>query len=473
LTGGGPSGTRWLPRGFLEPGGFGENFRLSVVSALVELANSILSNLAVPLVASITAYAGYRTIVLYSLFVGTLNLGFANGLYLHVLGRPVAAIRSQVVQRVINVVAQLQVILIPALGLLLASSPRLWRYGWPSLIVALIGFAAANISGTYASLLKGAGLFRCLTVTSLIGRAASLVILVPALLLRRTPLIVLAVAIAIPVVMVTMFQYVILRPRPDAVQLEREETSRVGILKRGFPLYFSTVCMALLFNVDNLLVSISFSSELFAVYAFAFGLTSVTYSLADSMTAAAAFSIARSLHERSRVTDPSFVPYVISLWCSPLLYWFGSALVTTAYARFSKAEGLLFIFAGALPFGLLLRSRVVAEATATAREWPLAWGTGGGLAIVASAVGLGLAMGRDLEGVALGWAIGTAMAAALAVLSSGAARRLLAHAAGASMTFLCCTGLLTGVGRLMGFVAVAAIALTVELRRERVASPVA
>ena len=79
---------RWLPGWFVSTRGFRESVGLSLLSGGAELGGSILANLAVPLVASTAAYAGYRTIALYSLFVGALHFGLATGSISKLLGNP-------------------------------------------------------------------------------------------------------------------------------------------------------------------------------------------------------------------------------------------------------------------------------------------------------------------------------------------------------------------------------------------------
>lgn len=456
---------RWLPGRFFAPGRFRENVGLSLVSSGVEFGASILANLAVPLVASTTAYAGYRTIVLYSLFVGALHLGLANGLYLEALGRPLASVNAGVLRRVVAAVALLQLALIPLLGVILVSVPRLWHYGGMALIVALVGYGAANVASTYASLWKATGLFRCLTVSSLLGRAASLLVLLPALFVGKAPLGLLAISVSASFAVSALVQHSFVRsaaPLPGSVA---PPGTVVRLLRKGFPLYISTLSVSLLFNVDTLAVSVFFPPESFAAYAFAFGLASITYILVDSMTAATAFSIVRTRCSGEVRSDPTFVPYVASLWAGPILYWAGGALIPIAYPRFSEAVPLLLVFASALPFGLLLRSRVLAEGPALAREKRLASATGSGLAIVVLAVAVGVTAGRGLRGVAIGWAVGTVLASVIAVRSSGTQGRLLGHAVAASAACIGCAVWLTNVMGVSLFLGVAVAAIAMELRR--------
>ena len=233
------------------------------------------------------------------------------------------------------------------------------------------------------------------------------------------------------------------------------------------PLYIANLSISLLFNFDTLAVSVFFPPESFATYAFAFGLASITYTLADSMTAATAFSIAQSFRSPGSRRDPTFVAYVASLWVGPVLYWAGSALISIAYPRFSQAAPLLVIFAAALPFGLLLRSRALAEASALARERKLASATGGGLGMVVVAVAVGVAAGRGLRGVAVGWAIGTFLASVLAVRSAGAERRLLGHAIIASSIFMGCVAWLPSAPGATLYVCLAVAATMSEVVRAR------
>jgi hypothetical protein len=460
----GVASSRWLPDSFFIPGRFRENVGLSLVSSGVEFGASILANLVVPLVANTTAYAGYRTIVLYSLFVGALHFGLADGLYLEALGKPLASVNAGILWRVVASVALLQLALIPLLGVVLASIPRLWHYGRMSLIVALVGYGAANVASTYASLWKATGLFRCLTASSLISRMAALLILLPALFAGRAPLGLLAVSVSAYFAVSALLQHTFARSAISLAGSVAPPGSMVRVLRKGFPLYISTLSVSLLFNVDTLAVSVFFPPESFAAYVFAFGIASIAYVLADAMTAATAFSIVRARRSLEAVSDPTFVPYVASLWCGPMLYWAGVALIGIAYPRFSQAVPLLFVFGSALPFGLLLRSRALAEGPALARERRLASATGGGLAIVVVAVTVGVAAGRGLRGVAIGWAIGTVLASVLAVRSSGAQGRLLGHAAAASTAFIGCALWLTGVKGVALFLGLAVAATVVELR---------
>jgi hypothetical protein len=465
VTGAGVALARWLPCRFSTPGRFRENVALSLGVSGVELGNSILTNLAVPLVASTMAYAGYRTIILYSLFVGALQFGLVNGLYLEALGRPLASVDAGILRRVVGSVALLQLALMPLLGVVLAFIPRLWHYGRMSLVVALVGYGAANVAATYASLWKATGLFRCLTAPLLFARVASLFVLVPALLAGRAPLGLLALSVSAYFAVLALLQHSLVRPAAPLSGLVAPPGTVVRLLRKGFPLYISTLSVSLLFNVDTLAVSMFFPPESFATYAFAFGLASITYMLAESMTAATAFSIVRARRSVEALSDPTFVPYVASLWGGPLLYWAGSVLIAIAYQRFSEGVPLLSVFASAMPFGLLLRSRALAEGPALAREDRLASATGGGLAIVVLSVAAGVAVGRGLRGVAIGWAIGTVLASVLAVRSSGTQSRLLGHAAAASATFISCAMWLTSVKGVALFLGVAVAATAVEVRR--------
>jgi hypothetical protein len=143
------------------------------------------------------------------------------------------------------------------------------------------------------------------------------------------------------------------------------------------------------FTAGSLLVSLLFTRPEFADYAFASGLVSVLYFAVDGLTAAATPSLARQ-QRTAGATDTSFVVYAALAWLVPTVYWVAEVAVTRFLPGYAPSIPLLRVLCVSLPLSLIVRSRVVAVATAAGRQRELLVFALCGLGVTAAVCGAAL-----------------------------------------------------------------------------------
>jgi SAM-dependent methyltransferase len=459
-------------------GSFFENVGLFGGASLSELLVSIAANLLVPLVVAKTTYAGYRTALLYMGYAGLLHFGLLNGFYLDVLGRPLSAISWWRFRSVLRVLLITQVVALPAVGLLLWSYAPLWRFDAMSLLITVVGLGTANAATAYSYLWQGTGVFRPLASSTVGARLIGLGALALVLWWRPRSLPLLIVAAVLP----SFAMWRLNAAFASRARLARS-TNAPGVgadldlhqlWSRGRALYAANALLALLFTVDNLTVAVTFVPAQFASYAFAYGLSTLSYLGVNALTAAAAHALARKGREPERPPDRSALAYVAAIWGMPLTYWVGGAAARRYFPGFTDVDALLFLFCLALPFGTLLRSRVVATDSAAGREAGTARVALMSLVLVVAAIAACGLLEPTPVGIATGWTAGLIGSTTVAMLLRNRtsrvhehAGRLLAHAACAAIALLLLSRVSWWWGGGAAFAVAAAAIIAFEWRKGR------
>jgi O-antigen/teichoic acid export membrane protein len=361
-----------LRRFFSDQTSFGENVSLVYAVSFADFIFSIVSNLAVPFVATRSEFANYRTLVLYSTYAGLFHFGLLSGFYLYVVGRPRRAIDQDVVAKVRRTLASLLVVVLPIAFMVLN---MVLQHPDTFLIWAIvISWGTINFITLHNYLFLGTNGFRPYAFVNLISRATAILLMGYFVVSRTATTHNLILAFLLPSFVALALYALIewLGRRRHFYDLNEQDTT-VGLKlwelwRRGIVLQLANVCVLLLFTVDNLLVSVLFGTVEFASYSFAFGLTSVIYLAIDGLAVATAPYVAKLLHDKTRKMDVSYFSATILIWFAPLSYWGGRLLISAFFPQYTAAIPLLLFFSAALPFGAFIRSRLVAILTASRQE---------------------------------------------------------------------------------------------------------
>ena len=238
------------------------------------------------------------------------------------------------------------------------------------------------------------------------------------------------------------------KARTANFQIIRFNSELIGLWRHGLVLYAANIGIALLFSIDNLLVSMLFSSLEFANYSFAYGLATVIYFAIDGLTAAVTPYLAGPA-QAFKTKDASHPIYVIIVWLAPLSFWVSNALIRQFFSQYVESIPLLLCFSASLPFNILVRSRVVSVATATGKEIYLLRFALVTLGLTLTSVVLSYLLFHSTYAVALGWSLAMIITGIAGVLVMGrmsgddtrSRYLLVGNAVGATFLFaLCATG---------------------------------
>lgn len=428
-----------------------KNLLLVYGVSFFDLSLSLLVNILIPMIASKTDFANYRKIVLYTSYGGLMHLGLLSGMYLYVVGKSNQGVDWGLLSDIKSVLLGLQIIILP---LVCVSFWIVMAQYLDKLIITISvtcwGFA--NFATFYNYLFQGINRFRVFFFVNLSVKVLSALLVCFIVLTKTVTTGGLVSTFVIPlVVTVILYEFVwksYSKVRTANFQIIRFNSELIGLWRHGLVLYAANIGIALLFSIDNLLVSMLFSSLEFANYSFAYGLATVIYFAIDGLTAAVTPYLAGPA-QAFKTKDASHPIYVIIVWLAPLSFWVSTALVRQFFSQYVESIPLLLCFSASLPFNILVRSRVVSIATATGKEKYLLRFALVALGLTLTSVVLSYLLFHSTYAVALGWSLAMIITGIAGVLVMGrmsgddtrSRYRLVGNAIGATFLFaLCATG---------------------------------
>ena len=428
-----------------------KNLLLVYGVSFLDLSLSLLVNILIPMIASKTDFANYRKIVLYTSYGGLMHLGLLSGMYLYVVGKSKQEVDWGLLSEIKSVLLGLQIIILPlvCVSFWLVLAQYLDRL---IITISVTCWGLANFATFYNYLFQGINRFRVFFFVNLSVKVLSALLVCFIVLTKTVTTSGLVSTFVIPlVVTVILYEFVwksFSKVRTANFQIIRFNSELIGLWRHGLVLYAANIGIALLFSIDNLLVSMLFRSSEFANYSFAYGLATVIYFAIDGVTAVVTPYLAGSA-QAFKTKDTSHPIYVIIIWLAPLSFWVSTALVRKFFSQYIESIPLLLCFSASLPLNILVRSRLVSIATATGKEKYLLKFAFIAFSFTLTSVFSSYLLFHSVYAMALAWTLAMIIIGIVGVLAMGrmsdddahSRYRLVGNAIGATILFvLCATG---------------------------------
>jgi len=396
-----------------------KNVVLVYAVSLIQFIFSLVTNLVVPMVAGKVDFANYRMLTLYANYAGFFHFGLLNGLYLYTVGKQIEALNWRLVSDIKRVLLILQVVIIP---LALFVLPRLLPENVDRVVIiaAIVSWGMANFITFYNYLVQGTGQFHVFAAINIVSQIVGIILVIYFVLTQTAVTRNLIVVFMLPLAFTWItyeFYWNYIKPKIQNAVPVQESLGFMRQWKRGIVLYLANICISLLFSLGNLLASLLFSVIDFAHYSFVFGLSSIVHLGTDGLTTALIPYIARS-HITDNRDKTSQIAYAALIWLSPLAFWVFSAMVKGFYTQYTESLPLLVYFFAALPFGILIRSRIVAVATAVGKESVLLRFALRGLITVTLFTAFSYLFNPTPVGLGSGWSVAIALTGMLGGIST-------------------------------------------------------
>jgi O-antigen/teichoic acid export membrane protein len=412
----------------------------------IDAGVSVLINIAIPILVDVEAYGNYRKLLLYVSYAGVMHLGLLSGLYLYVLGKELPELSMSGVQGLRRKLWIVQFTCLPCigLGLLLAGEG-----GYLFIGVLLTAIALSNYVTFYNYIFQGTNNFRLFFIANVSGRFSLILLLIGIFVFRCISIWMLMGTVLLPLVVSALaYKKLWLRVKTGGAHLSKPMPDWRQLWQRGMSLYFGNVLIVIFFSAGSLLVSFAASPSEFAIFAFAYGLFSISYLITDGLTVVLTPYTAKWMRSGAR-TNSATTALLFAIWSVPLGYWFAKIGVHHYYPKYVDSIPLLQIFMMALPFCVLVRSHVVSVVIASGRQdvlWRFALASTVAATILISG---GWLLLHNMTAVAYGWASATVIAGITGVIivekiteknkHESTCRPLLIHALFSSTMFIACT----------------------------------
>jgi len=253
---------------------------ITVGSSYIVLISSIALSLLLPKYMSVTDYGWYKVYNLYTNYIGLLQIGFVDGIYLYYCGTEYDKLPRSEFRFYSRFVLWSQLLFT---GLLILVA--LFVSGPYKVILILLAceIVIHNTCNYFKSIAQITQKFDLLAKRNIIYSVSIiLIVLVYAILIRKSVVINIEYQIYIPITLILEFLLTIFYVRyfHDICFGSVETTkSKVKITKEmisiGLPLTVANITSGLVLTLDRQFVSILFSTETYAYFAFAYSLISV------------------------------------------------------------------------------------------------------------------------------------------------------------------------------------------------------
>ena len=383
---------------------------------ILQLAFSLLSNLVIPAVASKSAYANYRILVLYAGFAGVLHFGLLNGLYLMVIGRSIEETDWQLLQKLRRALIVLQIGILPISYLILERvlPPQINGF---VIVTIVICWGLANWITFHNFYFQGTNQFARFALANSVSFIVGIILLLIIIIGREAKAVYLELTFIMQL-LITICVYEILwgngvklkfKKKPIE-NINEEGTMLFPIWRRGFSLYLGNLGIVFVFSIGGLVASLLFSSIQFAEYAFAYGFTSIVYISFDGLMTVLIPYLAQS-GTNSLKEMTSEISIITLIWLSPIINWIGLIIIPKWLPQYIDAIPLIYIFTIALPFAAVIRTRIISASTAQGRERLLLTFSIISFLIAVFVIGICCLNSPNLSDVAVAWASVISMSA--------------------------------------------------------------
>jgi O-antigen/teichoic acid export membrane protein len=246
---------------------------------LTTIVSGVVIGFLLPMLISVSDYGYYKTFTLYMSYIGCFALGMIDGINLNYAGTSYNELNKKEFRLYYKVLLILQFMI----SLLIIIFAILFFSGNLRIIFVVLGLIIIpnNLSGYFQQISQATQRFNEYAIRNIVKSIGNIVILIIMFIMLKTGHSVSYVhyIVLFLVINVLLFVWYIITYR-DIVfgQSETFKCDRTKILlfiKNGFPLMISNLCATLILTIDRQFVSVLFSKEQYAIYAFAYNLLSL------------------------------------------------------------------------------------------------------------------------------------------------------------------------------------------------------
>lgn len=259
------------------------------ISNLLRLISGILIGFLLPKVIDVTGYGYYKTFTLYASYVGLMGVGIVDGIYLFYGGKQYDDLEKTKFRLYSQVVIGIQIL--AGLTLLLVSLLFFrgeYRFIFSALSIYLI---VGNVMGYYQIISQIVGRFTELAnrnlVYSFLSVVAIIVLWVMSLILQENVsyrvFTSLYIAIFAFLAVWYIFSYRDITFGKKA-SIQSEKKTIFCFMKNGIPLMIANLCSMFVLTIDRQFVNVLFSTQEYAIYAFAYNMLAMINTLTGAVS---------------------------------------------------------------------------------------------------------------------------------------------------------------------------------------------
>ena len=258
-----------------------KNIFMVLIGNIFTVLSGVLVGFVVPKIMSQTDYGYYKIYTLYVSYVGILQLGFNEGINLAFGGKKYDTLNKEKLRRYFRILLYFQLIITLitcGISLMFINTP----YGYIVFFLGAISFAM-NVFGFYQSLSQAVGAFKEITIVNFWRTGLTFASVLIFVILYKTNVIsTLSYKLYIISIAATSFIEAIwfmIRFRDitfgKAASFKEEKGEALRFIKMGFPLLIANLVSSLILALDRQFVSVLFSKEDYAIYAFAYNMVTL------------------------------------------------------------------------------------------------------------------------------------------------------------------------------------------------------
>ncbi len=258
-----------------------KNIFMVLIGNIFTVLSGVLVGFVVPKIMSQTDYGYYKIYTLYLSYVGIIQLGFGEGINLVFGGRKYDSLNKEKLRRYFRILFYFQLIIaliICGISLLFFDTP----YGYIVFFLGAIAFAM-NVFNFYQNLSQAVGAFKEITIVNFWRTGltfASILIFVSLYKFNViTTLSYRMYIVSIAAISFVEALWYLIRYRDitfgKATSFKEEKSEILRFIKIGFPLVIATMVSNLILALDRQFVSVLFSKEEYAIYAFAYNMVTL------------------------------------------------------------------------------------------------------------------------------------------------------------------------------------------------------
>lgn len=258
------------------------------ISNIVIMLSGILVGLLLPKILGVTDYGYYRTFTLYTSYVGLFHFGFSDGIYLKYGGKRYDELNKEQFRFYSHFIIGLEFLI--SLMIFIVSIFFLsheYRFIFSCVGIYLI---VNNITSYYQIISQITGRFNELSIRNILQSFLTSVILISLWAIhifinKNISYRVYTVAILIVSgLLACWYIYTYSDIVFGNVKVSSRKKIILSFMTLGFPLTVSNLCSTLILTIDRQFVNILFSTQMYAIYAFAYNLLALVTTALNSIS---------------------------------------------------------------------------------------------------------------------------------------------------------------------------------------------
>ena len=246
---------------------------------ITTIISGVLIGFLLPMLISVKDYGYYKIFTLYMSYIGCFALGIIDGINLKYAGKKLEELNKKDFRLFFKVLVILHVII----SLLILLLSCLFLEDNMKIIFVLLGLMIIpnNISGYFQQVSQATQRFSEYAIRNVVKSVGNILILLILFAIIKTNHIIsyrhyiilyLLVNIILFIWYIVTYRNIVFGEHTD---FKDKKSEIADFIKAGFPLMISNLCATLILTIDRQFVSIIFSKEEYAIYAFAYNLLSL------------------------------------------------------------------------------------------------------------------------------------------------------------------------------------------------------